>query len=232
MKGIIYLHRIIDQKMQGSALRNFRVFQELCGESALQNVVLLTTMWDKLPNRLEGLDRDQQLREDFWALMETKGSYIASFDGSKEMAEAMVMMLAAKSGVVLNVQKELHDQQKPLGETAAGQLILPVVRRRMNGNSDEMRWLQARIEEAERQKDRAQERALAAERRKLEIQQEKHVREIERLNARIAKETEEKIAKEGKGSRWKSALGVFTSVTGLAVTVVFNLLPMFGVAGF
>lgn len=73
LKGIIYLHRITDPKMQGSALRNFQMFQKICGENALGNVILLTTMWDKLKEEMEGLDRDQELREDFWSMMEERG---------------------------------------------------------------------------------------------------------------------------------------------------------------
>ena len=32
--------------MQGSVLKNLEMFQALCGDSGLSNVVLATTMWD------------------------------------------------------------------------------------------------------------------------------------------------------------------------------------------
>lgn len=40
LAGIIYLHRIIDPRMQGSALKNLRMFQKLCGDGNLGSVVL------------------------------------------------------------------------------------------------------------------------------------------------------------------------------------------------
>ncbi|KAF8858316.1 hypothetical protein BDZ45DRAFT_785836, partial [Acephala macrosclerotiorum] len=36
LNGIPYLHHIIDQKMQGSALRNLTMFRKLCGEDCLR----------------------------------------------------------------------------------------------------------------------------------------------------------------------------------------------------
>lgn len=127
LKGIIYLHRITDNRMQGTSVRNFEMFKKICGETAMSNVVLLTTMWDKLTDELEGLDRDQELRENWWSVMEENGSYIARFDGSKEMAEAMIALLLYKEPVVLRIQKELHDQNLRLEETSAGQVMLPFV---------------------------------------------------------------------------------------------------------
>ena len=51
LKGIIYLHRITDVKMAGSALANFNLFRDLCGDQALSNTILLTTMWGELADR-------------------------------------------------------------------------------------------------------------------------------------------------------------------------------------
>jgi hypothetical protein len=48
LAGIIYLHRITDNRIGGHALRNLAMFQKLCGKESLANVVLATTMWDKL----------------------------------------------------------------------------------------------------------------------------------------------------------------------------------------
>ena len=93
LKGIIYMHRITDNKMQGTAQRYFEMFKRLCGDHNMANVVLLTTMWNQLRDEGVGLRRDQELREQFWSVMESKGSYIRRFDGSRAMAEAVVCRL-------------------------------------------------------------------------------------------------------------------------------------------
>ncbi|KAF2500865.1 hypothetical protein BU16DRAFT_442914, partial [Lophium mytilinum] len=123
LKGIIYLHRITDNKMQGNAYRYFKMFQRLCGEHAFQNVVLLTTMWDQLKDEAVGYERDQELRQDYWNMMEEKGSYIGMFDGSHEMAESIVLRLLGKQPVTLDIQVELVEGNQSLEETSAGKLV-------------------------------------------------------------------------------------------------------------
>lgn len=49
--GIIYLHRISDVRMQGSAKKNLLMFKKLCGDDALRKVVLTTTIWYKVPRQ-------------------------------------------------------------------------------------------------------------------------------------------------------------------------------------
>ena len=185
LKGIIYLHRITDNRMEGSARRHLEMFQALVGEEALSNVVLLTTMWDKLADEVEGLDRDQELRERWWNLMEDKGSTIDRFDGSRSMAEAKVILLIEKDPVVLEVQKELRHSKKRLEDTAAAKVILPYV-----DDPLEKQW----------------------------------------LKVRVAEETEQRIKEERKRFSFKDGLQIFAAVAGLAVNVLFNVLPLLGVA--
>lgn len=213
--------------MQGSALRNFQMFQEICGDTALGNVVLLTTMWDKLVNEMDGLDRDQELREDFWSLMEEKGSYIARFDGSTEMAEAMIGMLLAKKPIVLGIQKELQDEGKRLEETSAGRLLVPELDAKLDRCNKHIEYLEARIREADRQKDREQKKSLEKRRREYAEQKRREEQERQKLRINVARETEDKIRKERKpASNWRDRLQVFTTITGVAVSVVLNLLPV------
>lgn len=230
LRGVIYLHRITDVKMQGSTLRNFEMFRRICGEKALKNVVLLTTMWDKLTDRVEGLDRDQQLRQDFWSLMEANGSYIASFDGSREMAEAVLTRLLAKDEVILDIQRELHDERRTLADTSAGQLMVPAMRTSLEESSGKLRRLEARIREAEMERDATRAAAYEMQRKAVARERKRSEKDRERLGARIAEETREKIANERKKSKWVGSLQLFASVTGLALSVVFNVLPVLGVA--
>src|ERR1700721_3748819 len=48
LAGIIYLHRISDVRMGGISKRNFRLFRELCGDSTLKNVAIVTNMWNEV----------------------------------------------------------------------------------------------------------------------------------------------------------------------------------------
>jgi hypothetical protein len=48
LAGIIYLHRITDDRVGSSALRNLNMFKQLCGEDVYEHVVLVTIMWGNL----------------------------------------------------------------------------------------------------------------------------------------------------------------------------------------
>ena len=48
LAGVIYVHRISDRRFSGIAGRNFKIFRELCGETSLKNVVLVTNMWSEV----------------------------------------------------------------------------------------------------------------------------------------------------------------------------------------
>ena len=77
LSGIIYLHRISDVRMQGSAKRNLFMFKKLCGPDSLGNVILATTMWDRV-SEAEGLARETELTstDDFWGWMVSQGSKV------------------------------------------------------------------------------------------------------------------------------------------------------------
>lgn len=82
LNGIIYLHRITDVRMQGSAKKNLLMFKQLCGPDALKNVVLATTMWS-LVNPTDGQAREKELisTPEFWGWMLQKGSRVERHTG-------------------------------------------------------------------------------------------------------------------------------------------------------
>ena len=71
LSGIIFLHRISDPRMAGSARRNLIIFKRPCGERAYQSVVLATSMWSKV-SEAEGETRERELveTETFWGLVQ------------------------------------------------------------------------------------------------------------------------------------------------------------------
>ena len=82
LSGIIYLHRISDSRMQGSAKRNLLMFKKLCGPDALKQVTLATTMWDRV-SEVEGEARERELTStpDFWGWMVGHGSRVCRHTG-------------------------------------------------------------------------------------------------------------------------------------------------------
>src|SRR5205809_696574 len=58
LTGIVYLHRISDNRMTGSAVHNLNMFKKLCGDDCLPNVTLATTMWSA--NQQERAEQEQR----------------------------------------------------------------------------------------------------------------------------------------------------------------------------
>ena len=120
LSGIIYLHRISDVRMMGSAISNLRMFRKLCGPDNLTSVHLVTTMWDKVTKE-EGERRESDLTgpNGFWSAMVASGCVVERHDGSPESAQALMFELVRQSPFVVGMQKEMA-AGKTLIETEAG----------------------------------------------------------------------------------------------------------------
>lgn len=195
LKGVIYLHRITDVKMAGSALANFELFRDLCGDQALSNTVLLTTMWGELRDPSKGWDRQHELREHYWGMMESRGAHIGEFDGTKESAEAVVGFLVDKEEhIVLKVQEEIGQEGKPLKETTAGKRVMNLEKKKMND----------------------------AKARSAQEEVRRHEAEISKLDARVGEEVDA-ACKHKRLEKWMAPLQLFVAVTGVVVHTMIQL---------
>ncbi|KAH7398668.1 P-loop containing nucleoside triphosphate hydrolase protein [Phaeosphaeria sp. MPI-PUGE-AT-0046c] len=224
LKGIIYMHRITDNRMSGSAQRYFEMFMRLCGDQNLENVVLLTTMWGEMKDEGKGLQRERELRREFWKDMEKNGSTIRRFDGSRSMAEAFVCRLMRKDDIILDIQDELVGQGKRLEQTKAGQLVVPMIDQRIGESERKIREME--------EEERAPNSAEAQRRRRVLIEQhKKNLDQRRRLQVKTGEEVKDKIAGERKRDKMKSSLQVFVSILGLVATATVNvILPLAGVS--
>ena len=122
LSGILYLHRITDNSMAGTSLKNLRVFRKLCGQDALDKVYLTTTMWDKVDLNV-GEWRLEALKTDYWKSMIMQGAMVAHCrnddDSPNKVIKNILVQEAARKAVLL--QEEMTDLKKELKETAAGQ---------------------------------------------------------------------------------------------------------------
>lgn len=130
LTGIIYLHRITDIRMSGSALKNMNMFKKLCGENFFSHVVLVTTMWGNLAGDSggysTGVAREKELinTRNWWGLMCNRGSRTFRYDGDRESAMSIISyLIALESAATFDIQREMVDEKKVLADTSAGQEI-------------------------------------------------------------------------------------------------------------
>jgi len=118
------MHRITDNRMAGSPYRNLRLFGELCGDKAIEKVMLVTTMWDRV-DRETGKRREEELVTRFWAKMIEHRASHDRFDNAEPSAWRIIQYFVHREALrqVLLLQEELVDLKKHINETTAGMAL-------------------------------------------------------------------------------------------------------------
>jgi hypothetical protein len=111
--------------MRGTPLKYLKMFELLCGDDALKNVILTTTFWDEVPEDV-GRMREAQLISEFWDPMIRHGSQVARFQPSTyESAWGIIDRFGpATPRPALKVQTEMVDQSKKVEDTSAFQFLV------------------------------------------------------------------------------------------------------------
>ncbi|KAF8157122.1 P-loop containing nucleoside triphosphate hydrolase protein [Crassisporium funariophilum] len=122
LSGLLYFHRISDNRMGGTPAKNLEMFKALCGTKRLKNVILTTTMWDEV-DEATGNARETELKNNYWRKMIDHQSKTARFKNTRESAFKILGPLIdeAKSQQAVLIQEEMVDMKLQLRETSAGQ---------------------------------------------------------------------------------------------------------------
>lgn len=137
--GVIYLHDISQDRFSGIARRNLNMFSHLCGEAALDKVVLVTSKWSRQGDRDFGR-REKELKEVHWKGMLNGqaegggGASVMRLEGQSEGASAWAVVthilkqldhrlgkesLEKDLAKVLQIQEELVRKKKSVPQTEA-----------------------------------------------------------------------------------------------------------------
>ncbi|KAG8531169.1 uncharacterized protein KY384_004527 [Bacidia gigantensis] len=189
LSGIIYLHRISDVRMQGSAKKNLFMFKKLCGQNALSNVILATTMWDRV-TEAEGKAREMELTStpDFWGWMVTQGSRVYRHTGDKESAYRLIQTLVQdNTQVILALQKQMADENKSLDETDAGKELHAEIIKERERFEKSLAEVQKQTAEALEARDKASTEAL----KEVQDDYKDRIKRLERARKNLKTDLEE-----------------------------------------
>ncbi|KAF1995078.1 hypothetical protein P154DRAFT_446313 [Amniculicola lignicola CBS 123094] len=155
ISGIVYLHRIKDERMTNAIMRNLTMFRKLCGDDAFKNVVLATTFWDEMKDHEKGERREKQLvtERKWWGYMASKGSQIRRFQNSRQSALDIITELAGLPRVSLQIQREMVDDGLTIDHTAAGEALNKELAELAANHASELRKLQEDMEQAIKDRD-------------------------------------------------------------------------------
>ncbi|KDQ18738.1 hypothetical protein BOTBODRAFT_29114 [Botryobasidium botryosum FD-172 SS1] len=119
--GMIYLHRISDNRVSGATQNNLDICRKICGDDALKNMIMCTTMWDLLsPDAEVEREREHELKRDFWAPMIDNGAVTTRHDGTIGSAQDIIRTALQFEPTTSRIQYEILAERKKLEDTAAG----------------------------------------------------------------------------------------------------------------
>jgi hypothetical protein len=208
LSGIIYLHPISSNRVQGSDMTQMRVFKELCGVDSYENVVLATTFWEGLEKaELEAREEELFSTESFLGDMKDLGAETTRVPRNDRIAcRKLVKSFGKKQEVALKVQKDLAVAGATIDSTSAAAALLSEQMRQLELQQEREREEQQRrdaerqakidrqLQEAENRRRRELEQRLQREREakaKLEREQAEEARRLEVIAERWRRENEQ-----------------------------------------
>jgi hypothetical protein len=153
----------------------------------MPNIVLATTFWGNVTPQV-GVAREKELREsaEFWGEMVKKGSQVVRLQlDDRESGLKVLRDIAMKNKITLEAQRELVEENKSAGETAAARIV-----------KGDLEKLNTEMEEMVRKEREEAERGIArhAAARNEILRQEQL--EMERIAAARRREEERRVRKE------------------------------------
>jgi len=98
------------------------MFRQLCGDSTLKNVILVTNMWGDVSTGV-GEARERELVEEFFKPVLDKGAQLARHHNTVKSAHDIIRCIMKNQPTALQIQRELVDEHKDISDTAAGQAV-------------------------------------------------------------------------------------------------------------
>ena len=98
--GIIYVHRISDNRMTERPGAHLATLQKWCGDDFPQRILFVTTMWHLVDEEM-GTRREEQIRTDYWKTMTTRGTKMFRFE-DKDDAESAWRAIDALLGTEIH----------------------------------------------------------------------------------------------------------------------------------
>ena len=148
------------------------MFRELCGDTTLQNVVLVTNMWSEVTPEV-GESRENELSGRFFKPVIDQGARMVRHHNTGQSAHDIIRLIMRNRPVALQIQRELVDEHKDIVDTAAGEAVNKELNEQIRRHQVELKAVQEEMKQALKEKDDETRRELEEETRRLEEQMEK-----------------------------------------------------------
>ncbi|KAG8710620.1 hypothetical protein FRC09_021011 [Ceratobasidium sp. 395] len=174
LTGIIYLHRISDNRMGGSSARTFNLFRRMCGTETLKNVVIATNMWSRPPTEAQQR-REGQLRDEFFKpALDERARLVRRATPGRDSAIDIIRLVLGQQARPTKIQQELVEERRALIDTEAGKTLEMQLRDRVERQQREINEVRQEI----RTEVAAHGQAAAAELERYEKEKEEEMAQL------------------------------------------------------
>ena len=161
------------------------MFRELCGDSTLENVILVTNMWGEVSSEV-GEDRENQLSGRFFKPALDKGAQMVRHHNTAQSAHDIIRRVMENHPVVLKIQQELVDEQKDIVDTSAGEVVNQELNDQIKRHEAELKEVQEEMVRALKRKDEEARQELEEDRRKMREEMDNIRKGSEEMASRYA----------------------------------------------
>ena len=195
------------------------MFRQLCGDSTLKNVALVTNMWGEVSPE-DGQGRENKLSNKFFKPAIDKGAQMARHHNTIQSSHDIVRMIMKNHPEVLQIQREVVDEQKDIVDTAAGEVVNGELNELIRKHGAVLKKLQEDMEEASKDRDEELRQELEEDRRVMQEQMERAKKDSEEMASRYAAEKEKT---EDKMKQLMREITELQDFTGTPVTIPIYL---------
>ena len=143
------------------------MFRELCGDSTLRNVILVTNMWGAVSQDV-GEEREEELTTSFFKPVLNGGARLARHHNTIQSAHDIIRSIIRNQPAALQIQRELVDEGKGIIDTAAGEAINKELNEQIRRHQAELKTVKEEMEQVMKERDEETRRELDEETRKLQ----------------------------------------------------------------
>jgi len=169
------------------SVRNFRMFRQLCGDSTLKNVVLVTNMWGKVKQDL-GEAREQELTDKYFKAALDKGAQLVRHHDTIQSSHDVVRRIMKNDPTAFQIQRELVDERKDINHTAAGEAVSAEFSRLIKHHEAEVKALREELRHALESRDEETRMELEEATSGLKEQMDKMRTELETMASKYNEE--------------------------------------------
>ena len=215
LTGVIYIHRISDIWYTGISRQNFKMFRELCSDTTLKNVIIVTNMWGQVSSDIDEAHKNQ-LSSMFFKPALNKGAWMARHNNTIQSTHSIIRRIMENHPVTLQIQWELVGEHKDIVDTMAGRAINQELNEQMRRHQTKLKVVQEEMAQALKEKDKETRQEMEERMRELQEQMEvikknsegvasSYAAEKERMEARM-KEMELEVRRERAEAKYNQQL--------------------------